>query len=146
MELTLIEFTFRLLLALILSGIVGLEREIRSKSAGLRTNILVGLGSALFALMALYLSQSAADLSIDFARIAAGVITGVGFLGAGTIMHAKGQVHGLTTAATIWFVAAIGLTVAFGLYWQSLIATLFALLVLLVLGAVEEKVEKKVKK
>lgn len=143
MELTLTQFTFRLLLILVLAGLLGLEREMHSKSAGLRTNILVGLGSTLYALIALGLVDVFDQLTIDPSRVVAQVVTGIGFLGAGAVIQSRGEIHGLTTAATIWLVAGIGLAVAFGFYWQSLIVTLVALVVLFVLGLIERRVENK---
>jgi len=121
--LTTTQIIIRLLVATFLSGLFGLEREFKDKPAGLRTNILVGLGSALIMLTSLL-------FSVDSARIAAGVITGIGFLGAGVIMRGRNEVHGITTAATIWLVSAIGLAVGAGYYLPSVICTIIALVVL----------------
>jgi putative Mg2+ transporter-C (MgtC) family protein len=105
-----------LLLALILSSLVGLERELRAKSAGLRTHTLVGVGSALFVLVSAYGFRGALDgVPFDPSRVAAQVVTGIGFLGAGLIFVRQDRVKGLTTAATIWLTAAIGMAAAAGL-------------------------------
>lgn len=115
----------RLLLACALGMAVGLERELAGKAAGFRTHTLVCLGAALFTLVSIY------AFSADMARVAAGVVAGVGFLGAGAIMHREGGIiAGLTTAASIWAVAAIGLAAASGLYWLAGLATALALLLL----------------
>ena len=102
-----------LFVALALGAAIGLERELSDKAAGLRTNILICLGSCLFAILSRNL---AAALGTDITRIAAQIVSGIGFLGAGAIMREGEHVTGLTTAATIWVVAAIGVTVGFGLY------------------------------
>lgn len=118
----------KLVLAAVLSGVIGLEREWKRKPAGLRTNILVGVGSALI----MIISQ---QFIADPARIAAGVITGIGFLGAGIIIQSRGHVYGITTAASIWIVAAIGLAVGLGNYFAAFITTLVALVVLYVFAS-----------
>lgn len=125
-------YLLRLVLAMILGGLVGLERQTRGRQAGMRTNILVCLGSAAIIVAFQKLSvgfDMAAETAIrmDPARAAAGVITGIGFLGAGTIVKSKNFVRGLTTAASIWVVSSIGVTVGLGEY---IIATALTLLVL----------------
>ena len=120
---TVTEIILRLILAAILSGVIGLEREWKGKPAGLRTNILVGVGAALI----MIISQ---EFTTDPARIAAGVITGIGFLGGGIIIQSRGKVYGITTAATIWIVSAIGLTVGMGSYFAAFVATIIALTIL----------------
>ncbi len=122
-----------LLLAVLLGGVIGLEREIHGKPAGLRTNILICVGAALFT----ELSQSIAEYVGDPSRIAAQIVTGVGFLGAGTILHNRGYVVGLTSAATIWLVAAIGMAVGAGAMYEAVGTTVLVLIVLAVLGRVE---------
>src|SRR3990172_2710074 len=104
-----ITFCLQLLLAAALGGVVGLERELAGKPAGLRTNLLVAVGAALFTHVSLALPAAAGQG--DPARIAAQVVAGVGFLGAGTILYARGLVHGLTSAATLWVVAGLGVAV-----------------------------------
>ena len=106
-----------------MAGLVGLERESKDKPAGLRTNILVGIGSALIMMISLYFDA-------DAARIAAGVVTGIGFIGAGLVIQGRNEVHGITTAAAIWVVSAIGLTVGAGYYAPAVVTTAIALIVL----------------
>lgn len=127
-----------LIVSVILSGLIGLERQIHRRSAGLRTHILVCLGSCLIMLTSLrifdiYKNQA----SIDPARIAAGVITGVGFLGAGAIINERGGVKGLTTAASLWIVSGLGLAVGCGFYGAAIITTFLTLIVLFFLRYVE---------
>lgn len=124
----------RLLGALVLGGVIGAEREIHGRPAGLRTHILVSLGSALFALISLQ-GFSGAEPS----RVAAQVVTGVGFLGAGTIMHDGVTIRGLTTAASLWVSAAIGLAVAVGRWPEAVFTTALAFLTLWVLPVLERK-------
>jgi putative Mg2+ transporter-C (MgtC) family protein len=133
-----IDLVAKLLLAVLAGGAVGLERQIQGKPAGLRTNLLICLGSAL--MMDLSMNLHGADGRVgDPARLAAQVVTGIGFLGAGTIMQAKGTITGLTSAATIWTVAAIGLTLGSGAFIEGLGATVLVMLVLSVLGNAEHK-------
>lgn len=126
------ELTFRLSLALILGGAIGIEREYRAKEAGFRTHFLVALGSALFCVV----SQFGFGIDLkDSSRVAAQVVSGIGFLGAGTIIFQKNVVRGLTTAAGLWVTAAIGLACGTGMYVAATIATLMVLLGLEVLHA-----------
>jgi len=121
-----IEMILRLLLAAALGAIIGYQRERAGKPAGLRTHILICVGSALFTIASIYGFGTA-----DPARIAAGIVAGIGFLGAGAIIRREGElVGGLTTAATIWAVAAIGLAAGAGLYLASAVTTVIALIVL----------------
>ena len=121
-----LEMTLRLLLAAVLAGLVGLQRERAGKPVGLRTHALIGLGAALFTMTGVFGFAGG-----DPARIAAGLVTGIGFLGAGTILHRTGGViEGLTTAATIWIVAAIGLASGVGLYLIASVATMISVGVL----------------
>ncbi len=130
----------KLLLAVLLGGAIGLERQLAGKASGLRTNILICLGSALIMHLSMTLGTSLGDARIgDPGRIAAQVVTGIGFIGAGTIMQSRGAITGLTSAATIWIVAAIGLTVGAGLEIEALGATALAMIVLAGLGRVEYK-------
>jgi len=130
-------FIARLLIATGLGALVGLQRELSGKPAGLRTNLLICLGSALITHVSFAV---AARLGLgDPARIAAQIVAGIGFLGAGTIMRSEHAVHGLTSAATIWVVAALGLTVGAGFERQAAFATVVILLALGVLGQVERR-------
>lgn len=129
----------RLAASVVLGGLIGLERELGGKPAGLRTIILVCLGSTIFVLIGLELGLAGAEL----ARIIAGVVTGIGFLGAGAIIRAQGEVYGLTTAATIWLASGLGAAVGAGYYVLAIIASLFALAVLRLLGIVERVLSKK---
>jgi putative Mg2+ transporter-C (MgtC) family protein len=124
-----IEMVLRLLLATVLGGGIGYQRAREHKPAGLRTHLLVCLGAALFTLASLY----GFGPNSDPARIAAGIVVGVGFLGAGTIlqMRGEGMVIGLTTAASIWIVAAIGLASGAGLYLLAVVTTIIVLIVLI---------------
>lgn len=118
------QLILRLVLAMILGALVGLEREMHDRPAGLRTHMLVCIGAALFAIISLSVGDA------DPARIAAGVVTGIGFLGAGAIFRSKDHIKGLTTAADLWVVAAIGLAAGVGEYMLALIAALIVFLVL----------------
>ncbi len=122
-----------ILLAAFLGGIIGLERELRGKPAGLRTNILISLGSCVFTLISISLSGS------DSGRIAAQIVTGIGFLGAGAIIHSGTGTHGLTTAAGIWIVASIGMACGAGFYFLAVTASVLTLIVLLVLPPFEKR-------
>jgi len=129
---------FRLFLALFLSGLIGLERQVQKRHAGLRTHILLGLGSCLIMLTSLYVFDIYRNIaSIDPARIAAGVITGIGFLGAGTIIRDNEGVRGLTTAASLWVVSGIGLAVGCGFTSAAIYTTVLALIVLFILRLLE---------
>jgi putative Mg2+ transporter-C (MgtC) family protein len=123
----------RLLLAAVLGGAIGLERQIRHKPAGLRTNMFICFGAAMFTV----LSRQLAGAESDAARIAAQIIPGIGFIGAGSILHAKTSVSGLTTAATLFVVASVGMAAGGGLYLTAVFATLMILLALVVLGKME---------
>lgn len=135
------QIIIRLILSVVLSGFIGLERQIHRRSAGLRTHILVCLGSCLIMLTSLYIFDIYKNhAQLDPSRIAAGVITGIGFLGAGTIIREREEVKGLTTAASLWVVMGIGLAVACGFYMASVFTTGLVLIVLLLLRQVETKV------
>lgn len=136
----------RLLLAILLGGAIGLERESRGRPAGLRTHILVCLGATIIMIgsqsMAIFSQtlDATARVQVDPGRIAAGVVTGIGFLGAGAIIRLGDLVRGLTTAGCIWFVAALGIVIGEGLYSLGIIATVFALIVLLALSQFERRI------
>lgn len=129
----------RLLLAAALGAAIGVEREVRRKPAGLRTNILIALGSALFTAVSLQLVTSS-NGTPD--RVAAQVVTGIGFLGAGAIMRSGRNVHGMTTAATIWVNAGVGMAAGAGEYAMAAIATAVTLVVLAILGPIEKYCER----
>src|SRR5580692_9147864 len=127
----------RLAVAAILGGLIGLEREIKHRPAGLRTNLFICFGAALFTILS---DQLAVEHIGDHTRIAAQIIPGIGFIGAGTIIHARDKlVTGLTTAATIFVVASVGMAVGEGLYLTSIFATALILLCLFLLGRAEER-------
>lgn len=126
-------------LATLLGGVIGLERELGGKPAGLRTNILICIGSVLYT----HLSIAMVGASADPTRVAGQIVTGVGFIGAGTILHARGAVVGLTSAATIWVVAAIGVALGAGYYLESIATTLIVIAVLAGLGRLEKVVERQ---
>ena len=121
------EMVLRLLLAAGLGGIIGAQREWKGKPAGVRTLSVISLGAALFAVV-----SELGFLGGDPSRVAAGVVTGIGFLGAGAILHRGGGVEGLTTASAIWVVAGIGMAAGAGLYWIAVIVALVVLLLLLI--------------
>jgi putative Mg2+ transporter-C (MgtC) family protein len=131
----------RLTLAALLGGIIGMERELKRKPAGLRTNIFICFGSAMFTILS---TELAKDFGIgDHTRIAAQIIPGIGFIGAGSILHDKGGVSGLTTAATIFVVASIGMAAGGGLYVPAIFATMLIYLALHLLGMLERRLNLK---
>ncbi|MFA5276107.1 MAG: MgtC/SapB family protein [Candidatus Omnitrophota bacterium] len=132
------QIIYRLSLTVLLSGLVGLERQIQRRYAGLRTHILLALGSCLIMLTSLYVFDIYKDVAkLDPARIAAGVITGIGFLGAGTIIRDNEGVRGLTTAASLWVVSGIGLAVGCGFAHAAIYTTGLTLIVLFILRYVD---------
>jgi len=133
------EFLFRILLASLLGALIGLERDKHGRAAGLRTHLLVSMGAAVFTILSEVISQdeNAAGILSDPARIAAQVVTGIGFLGAGVIIKEGANVHGLTTAACMWGVAAIGMAAGGGYYGIAVIATVVALASLVFLKFLE---------
>jgi putative Mg2+ transporter-C (MgtC) family protein len=132
------DVTWRLLLAVGLGAALGLEREYRQKPAGLRTNILIALGSALFTIVSAHMGH---DGSPD--RISAQIVTGIGFLGGGAILRSGNTVHGMTTAATIWVNAAIGMAAGTGQFALATTTTLLTLVVLAVLPPIEMYFERR---
>ena len=123
----------RLVLAAILGGIIGLERELKHRPAGLRTNMFICFGAALFTV----LSRALAAEPSDYTRIAAQIIPGIGFIGAGSILHTRGLTTGLTTAATLFVVASVGMAAGGGLYVTAVFATVVVLITLFALGYLE---------
>ena len=133
------QIIYRLSLTVLLSGVIGLERQVQRRHAGLRTHILLALGSCLIMLTSLYVFDIYKDITkLDPARIAAGVITGIGFLGAGTIIRDNEGIRGLTTAASLWVVSGIGLAVGCGFCNAAIYSTVLTLIVLFVLRYVED--------
>ena len=134
----------QLMLGVVLGGAIGWEREASGKPAGLRTNILICVGAVLFTDLSIRFGGLAIEGTVrDPARIAAQIITGIGFLGAGTIIQARGTVTGLTTAATLWVVAGIGMSVGGGSYVEAVGATLLVLLVLVQLARMEDAIARR---
>ena len=131
---------FRLCLAALLGGVIGLERELKHKAAGLRTNMFICFGSAMFTILS---AELAGEFTGDHTRIAAQIIPGIGFIGAGSIMHSRGSVSGITTAATIFVVASIGMAVGGGLYLPAVFATMLIFLALELLGLLETRFNLK---
>jgi putative Mg2+ transporter-C (MgtC) family protein len=133
---TITDFTIRLLVALFAGLLIGFERQWHHKAAGLKTNMLVATGAAIFVLLSFILKGD--ESNIDVTRIVAQVVTGVGFLGAGVIFREGTDVHGLSTAATIWCSAAIGCLAASGMFYETLIATIMVIVINIFLRPVEK--------
>lgn len=131
----------KILLAATLGGIIGMEREMAHKEAGLRTNILIAIGSTLLTILSFKIA--AMGQAADPARLTAQIVSGIGFLGAGAIIQARFAVHGLTTAATIWTVAAIGIAVGSGFYLVAFSVTIFVVIVLTVFRVFIAYLEKQ---
>jgi putative Mg2+ transporter-C (MgtC) family protein len=138
----------RLLLSAILGGLVGLEREIHGRPAGFRTHLLVSLGSCLFTVVSIYFhelwggSSGSGIVAADPGRIAAQVVTGIGFLGAGAIIREKASIRGLTTAACLWVVSAVGIACGVGMYLTALFVAVIAISSLLLLKKVEDSLRR----
>ena len=124
------EFVFRIVVAAILAGIIGYERELSHKPAGLRTHIFVGMGACLFTIASFYLLPENVEGSADATRIAAGIVAGISFISAGSIIALRGDVKGLTTAASLWVIAAIGLMIGLGNYLLPIVATIISYIIL----------------
>ena len=150
MKLTINEIIIRILMALIIGGLIGYERELQNRAAGLRTHILVCLGATIISLLQIEIGNQAIDMissneklyeviKVDYGRLGAQVITGVGFIGAGAIIHNRGNIKGLTTAATLWIVACLGLTIGMGGYFISIFSTIIIFITLVFLKRIEDK-------
>lgn len=133
----LIENLIKICLAVVVGGVIGAEREFQDKAAGFRTIILITLGSALFTIFSMSM-----DTGFTRTRVAANIVTGIGFLGAGAIVRERGRIGGLTTAATIWLSAALGMGMGAGELYFSMAATAVALLVLLVFPHIEARIDR----
>ena len=152
------EMLVRIGVILLLSAAVGIDRELKHKPAGIKTHMLVGLGSTIFTLVSISMFYMFKDITQaggqpDPGRIAAQIVTGIGFLGAGTILQSRGTVTGLSTAASLWAVAGIGLATGTGMYLVAVVATIAIVLIFIItnriadmLGIGVEEVEEKIKK
>lgn len=132
-----LDIILRLALAIVAGGLIGAEREYMSKSAGLRTLMIICLGSCMFTICSILLGEG---LSPD--RIASNIVTGIGFLGAGVIFKEENRVKGLTTAAAVWVTAAIGMAIGGGYYWEALGGTVFTFFALNMMRGIEDRIEK----
>jgi len=128
-----IDLVLRLVLAVVLGGIVGIERELVHKPAGLRTHMLVSLGSCLFTVISVY------DFGMDPARIASGIVAGIGFIGAGAVIAERSRVVGITTAASLWVTASIGLAAGVGNYTLSITTAILVFAILFVRKLLKEQ-------
>lgn len=133
----------QLFLTIVLCGLIGFEREMKKRGAGLQTYSLVGLGSALFAVLTFHLLGKSAAGTVDSGHLIQAVATGIGFIGAGVVFRGEKHVEGLTTAAGLWVVSAIGLAVAMELYIEAVASTFITLFVLVAFGYLERKVFDK---
>ena len=131
-----------LVLTVILGAVIGAERQFHGKAAGLRRNVLICLGAAIFTIISKHMGTASGQ---SLTRIAAQIVTGVGFLGAGAIIQDRGGIHGLTTAATIWLVASVGMACGAGFYILAILATVLAILVLLGLPQISKIVSEQIK-
>jgi putative Mg2+ transporter-C (MgtC) family protein len=138
-----LELVGRILLTVILGAIIGFEREMTHKPAGFRTHIFMCMGACLFTIASIYLIPEEASINVDATRIAAGIVTGTAFIGAGTIIAGKEGIKGLTTAAGLWIVAAIGLMVGLGSYLLPIVATIITYIVLRLGHIADKKAIKK---
>lgn len=142
-EVNTIGSVYKLVLSMLLGAVVGYERKLKGQQAGVRTFSLIAMGATLAMLLSIYVPQVYMGLKNgDPGRIAAQVITGIGFLGAGAIIQMKGSVRGLTTAAGIWMVAIIGMAVGLGMYWLSVFACLLILFILVQLERIEKRISR----
>ena len=130
----------RLLLATVIGAVIGLQREIRRKSAGVRTNLLICMGAAFFTLLSAVL---AGDGNADKGRVASNIVQGIGFLGAGLILHNRNRVSGLTSAACVWVIASIGMACGAGLYGAAVVATVLVIVSLELVGLLERRFNLK---
>ncbi len=135
------DYALKLTVAMLLSGIVGVERQVRRKTAGMRTHMLVCLGSLIFTLLGMDILARGGDGSMRFdpLRIVEAIVGGLGFLGAGAIIQARGHIHGLTTATSIWTMGALGVAVGIGNYTLAILTMLFSLIVLSIIDVFEKK-------
>ena len=140
---SMLDITLKLLLAIALGGIIGLEREASQKPAGLRTHILISVSAAMMMILSQLVLAGKEPAGGDMLRVAAAVITGMGFIGAGTIIQSQGMVHGLTTASTLWTVAGLGLVIGAGYYLVAILFSVLVIAALVLFRRVEETHLKK---
>lgn len=131
----------RLLLACALGGMIGLERETKRKAAGVRTNLLICMGCAFFTMLSIVLAGAT---NVDKSRVASNIVQGIGFLGAGLILHNRNRVSGLTSAATVFVVASIGMACGAGLYGAAIVAAIIAIVALELVGVLERRLNLKI--
>jgi putative Mg2+ transporter-C (MgtC) family protein len=137
------DFVLRLSIAALLAGIIGIDREIRNKTMGLRTLMLVSTGAALFTMLGIELTGAAKEyVEIDPARVLQGVVSGIGLIAMGGVMHKDDRVRGATTGASVWVVGSIGAACGLGLYVQAAVATTIAAFIVIILGALERAVQR----
>jgi len=142
-----LDLLIHLVVAMLLGGLIGLERAIADKRAGMRTYGLVSMGSALFILVARDVSQVSQSLyDFDPLRVASQIVAGIGFLGAGLIIFHEKKLHGLTTAAGLWVAAGVGMAVGYDMYFLAVVASLLTVFIFSVMWLIEEKIEKKMAK
>ena len=130
-----------MILSALLGAIFGIERAKHGQAAGIRTNMIISLASCLFTYIGVTVLSPNPDLPPD-TRIPAQIVIGVGFLGAGTLLQTKNKIRGLTTAATIWLVSAIGMAVGVGMYWSAIFVTIFSTVVLILLAPISERIKE----
>jgi len=143
MELSTLDILVRLLVAGLLSAVIGFEREAHKKPAGMRTNALVGIGTAMVTIASIALAKFGGADATDVSRLVASILPGIGFIGAGTVIHSGASVKGLTTASSIWVVAAIGIAAGLGMYDLAVVGTILALVALIALPRLPEEESKK---
>jgi putative Mg2+ transporter-C (MgtC) family protein len=132
-------FILKVFVSILLGAVIGFERELFHKPAGLRTNILVALGSMLAAYVSFcFASSNHADVT----RIASNILTGLGFIGAGVVLHGRGSVHGITTAACVWICGVVGMAVGFGYYTEATVVSIVTFIVLYYFGKLERHIAK----
>lgn len=137
------EIIIRLVISSVIGGLIGIEREVNNRPAGLRTHVLVTVGSALIMLISIDGFSDAVNRTGDPARLAAQVVSGIGFLGAGTIMRTGNSINGLTTAASLWVSAGIGLAIGAGYYTGAIVTATIVMITLMTLGSLEKKILTK---
>ena len=145
MDIMLFDFLPKILLSIFCGSLIGFERELKDKPAGMRTYMLISVGATMFTLIGVYFAEQWDGIA-DPMRVAAQIVTGVGFLGAGTIMYARGRISGLTSAAGIWLSASLGMSIGVGFHVFSVIVVLLAVVTMVFLGRIEQSLGVKGKK